>query len=129
MGPVWSPVGEAWSHGLVAQVSRSWGPLELTLIFADLVTFLAYAVIPLVIIYSLLRRRRVHFSWVWFLLLVYLVIGGAVHVFSALGEAAENWTAVLKVALAFVSWVWVLVLFPLVPRLLEARSAEEFTHL
>ena len=65
----------------------------------------------------------------WFLLLVYLVVGGAAHVLSAFGEPAANWAATMKVALAFVSWIWVLVLIPLVPQLLEARTAEEFKHL
>jgi PAS domain S-box-containing protein len=50
-------------------------------------------------------------------------------------EAATYWwpafrlLAVLKVVLAFASWLTLLVLIPLVPRLLETRSAEEFAHL
>ena len=60
---------------------------------------------------------------------VYLLVGGAAHVLSAFGEPAATWAAAMKVALAFVSWIWVIVLIPLVPQLLEARTAEEFTHL
>ena len=70
-----------------------------------------------------------HFSRVWFLLVVYLLVGGAVHVLSAFGDATSQWTAAMKVVLAFVSWIWVIVLIPLVPQLLEAKSAEEFTYL
>jgi two-component system sensor histidine kinase/response regulator len=35
----------------------------------------------------------------------------------------------MKVVLAFVAWIWVIVLIPLVPRLMEARSDEEFSRL
>jgi PAS domain-containing protein len=35
----------------------------------------------------------------------------------------------MKVVLAFVAWIWVIVLIPLVPKLLEARSDEEFARL
>ncbi|HEY2411152.1 MAG TPA: response regulator [Pirellulaceae bacterium] len=98
-------------------------------VFADLATFGAYAVIPLLIVYFLLRRRQVHFSRVWFLLVVYLLVGGAANVLNAFGEPVANWATAMKIALAFVSWIWVLVLIPLVPQLLEARTAEEFTHL
>lgn len=130
MGPLLLPATLFPRWQLLAQSApRAWNALELTSIFADLATFAAYAVIPLLIVYFLLRRRRVHFSRVWFLLMVYLVVGGAMHVLSAFGESTANWTTALKVALAFVSWIWVIVLIPLVPQLLEARTAEEFTHL
>src|SRR5262245_42199360 len=114
MGPFWSPLNATARLWLLAQSApRGVGPLESTLIFADLATFAAYAVIPLLILYFLLRRRHVHFSRVWFLLVVYLLVGGAVHVLSAFGEWTLPWTAMMKVALAFVSWIWVLVLIPL----------------
>jgi two-component system sensor histidine kinase/response regulator len=130
MGPLsWRPI--FGSGPLLLAQRGTWKGLELTLLFADLATFAAYAVIPLLIVYFLLRRRRVHFSRVWFLLVVYLIVGGAVHVLDAFGsgETVVRLAAVMKVALAFVSWIWVIVLIPLVPRLLEARSAEEFTQL
>jgi two-component system, sensor histidine kinase and response regulator len=130
MGPFWSPLIDAQGPWLLAQTApKVWDPLELTQIFAHLATFAAYAVIPLLIVFFLLRRRRVHFSRVWFLLVVYLLVGGAAHVLDAFGESAAHWAAMMKVAFAFVSWIWVIVLIPLVPQLLEARTAEEFTHL
>src|SRR5262245_58112548 len=117
---------------LIAQASAFRGePLDLTLIFADLATFAAYAVIPLLILYFLLRRRHVHFSRVWFLLLMYLIVGGTVHVLDACGnwEPVVHLAAALKVVVAFISWIWVIVLIPLLPKLLEAKSAEEFKTL
>ncbi len=134
MGPFGSPftIGPfpfGHSFRLLAQTKAPWDALEMTSIFADLATFAAYLVIPLLIAYFLLRRRQVHFSRVWFLLVLYLLVGGAANLLDAFGEPVANWATTMKVALAFVSWIWVLVLIPLVPQLLEARTAEEFTHL
>jgi len=127
---LWRPAN--FAAPLTAQYSAFRGePLELTLIFADLATFAAFAVIPLMILYFLLRRRQVHFSRVWFLLLMYLIVGGAVHVLDACGnwEPVVHLAAALKVVVAFIAWIWVIVLIPLLPKLLEARSAEEFKTL
>jgi PAS domain-containing protein len=130
MGPLGPRLIDGGCLWFVAQATSSaWDVRELTSIFADLAIFAAYSVIPLLIVYFLLRRRHVHFSRVWFLLVVYLLVGGTVHVLDAFGESAQDWTAALKVVLAFVSWIWVIVLIPLVPQLLEARTAEEFTYL
>jgi hypothetical protein len=86
MGSFRLPRLDSFGFWLLAQrAPKAWDPLELTLVFADLATFAAYAVIPLLIGYFLLRRRHVHFSRVWFLLVVYLLVGGAVHVLSAMG--------------------------------------------
>src|SRR5437773_1788708 len=90
MGPFWSRLVD-WHLGLLAQTPKVWHTRELTLVFAELATFAAYAVIPLLIVYFLVRRQRVHFSRVWFLLLLYLLVGGTVHVLSAFGEPAESW--------------------------------------
>jgi two-component system, sensor histidine kinase and response regulator len=127
MRPLGSPLFVAFRPWLVAQ-TKPWDPLEMTSVFADLVTFAAYAVIPLLIVWSILQRKHVHFSRVWFLLVTYLIVGGAVNVFAAFGESAAHWTAALKVTLAFISWIWVIVLIPLLPQLLELRTAEEFTR-
>src|SRR6478752_3648604 len=111
MGPFGSRPFAAGGAWLLAQAARNvrndWSPLETTSIFADLATFAAYAVIPLLILYFLLRRRHVHFSRVWFLLLAYLIVGGIAHVLTAFGEPAESWAIAMKVVLAFISWIWV----------------------
>src|SRR5437762_9205720 len=109
MRPFWSPSFENLNLWLLAQTPRVFNALEMTSIFAHLATFAAYAVIPLLIAYFLLRRRQVHFSWVWFLLVLYLLVGGAANLLYAFGEPVANWAAMMKVAQAFVSWIWVLV--------------------
>lgn len=132
MGPFGSPLSEGKLAALFAQqAATAWTVPDLMLVFADLATFAAYAVIPLLIVYFLLRRRHVHFSRVWFLLLVYLIIGATVHVLDACGGwgPVANLALAMKVVLAFVAWIWVIVLIPLVPRLMEARSDEEFSRL
>jgi PAS domain S-box-containing protein len=114
------PEGAGWSNSLA-----------LTLMIADLAIFAAFVAIPLLILFYLARRKHFNFTRVWFLLLAFLVIGGAVHFM----EAATFWwpayrlLAVLKVVLAFSSWLALLVLIPLLPRLLETRTAEEFARL
>ena len=68
MGPFWSPFIERgaglhalWTRcWLFGQTRSPWHPLEMTSIFADLATFGAYLVIPLLIAYFLLRRRQVY---------------------------------------------------------------------
>src|SRR5262245_65616215 len=73
MGPFGPRLIDSSCCWVVAQAtSTRWQTRELTSIFADLTIFAAYAVIPLLIVYFLLRRRRVHFSRLWFLLVVYL---------------------------------------------------------
>jgi two-component system, sensor histidine kinase and response regulator len=132
MGPFWSRPMDQGTLVLLAQpAATAWSAPDLTLVFADLATFAAYAVIPLLILYFLLRRRHVHFSRVWFLLLVYLIIGALVHVLDAFGdwEPVARVALAMKVVLAFVAWIWVIVLIPLVPQLMEARSDEEFSRL
>src|SRR5688572_23261436 len=132
MGPFGSRLIEGGGFALLAQrPATAWTKYDLTLVFTDLAMFAAYAVIPLLILYFFVRRRPVHFSWVWFLLVVYLVIAATVHVLDACGgwQPIERVAAVMKVVLAFVAWIWVIVLIPLVPKLLEARSDEEFSQL
>src|SRR5262245_20946002 len=128
MRPLWSFLIVDRPLGLLAQFALS-DRREMISVFADLATFAAYAVIPLLIVWSILQRMRVHFSRVWFLLVAYLIVGGAVNVFASFGYSAASWTAAMKVTLAFISWIWVVVLIPLLPQLLETRSAEEFTRL
>ena len=126
---LWLPRDD--SSAIFAQTPVRGETIDLMLLFANLATFAAFAVIPLLILYFLLRRRQVHFSRLWFLMLMYLIVGGAVHVLDACGDFAPvaGVAAALKVVVAFIAWVWVIVLIPLLPKLLEARSAEEFTTL
>ena len=90
MGPFWPLLNDGSGMTLVAQQAPLWRGLDLTLVFADLATFAAYAVIPLLILYFLLRRRHVHFSRVWFLLVVYLIVGGAGRVLDAFGDCGTH---------------------------------------
>ena len=132
MSDVWSQLFDSQSFsGPVHQDSGWTDTLALALMAADIATFAAFAAIPVLILFYLLRRRQLNFSRVWFLLVAFLVIGGVVHFM----EAATFWwpayrfLAVLKIVMAFVSWLAVVILIPLLPRLLETRTAEEFARL
>jgi two-component system sensor histidine kinase/response regulator len=109
--------GESWSTGL-----------GLTLLLANLLTALAYFAIPVAILYILWRRKQVHWSRLWFLLFVTLVIGGLVHLLAATAFwwPAYRFHLVVNVAMAVVAWIAIVMLIPRVPRLLERPTTEEF---
>jgi two-component system sensor histidine kinase/response regulator len=111
--------GSSWTQGL-----------GVTLAVANLATALAYFAIPLLILYFLIRRDHVRWSRLWFLFFIALVVGGLVHLLSATSFwwPAYRFHVVVNVTMAVVSWITLVVLVPLVPRLLESKSSEEFFH-
>jgi two-component system, sensor histidine kinase and response regulator len=104
--------------------------MGLVLMLANLATALAYFAIPVAIIYFLIRRNRVRWSKLWLLCFVALVVGGLTHLVSAMGYwwPAFQLHIAVDVTMAIVSWIAIVVLIPLVPRLLESRSSEEFSQ-
>ena len=112
--------GSAWTQGM-----------GVGLMLANLATALAYFAIPLVIIYFLIRRNHVRWSRLWFLFFVALVVGGLAHLLSATAFwwPVYRFHLVVDVTMAVVSWIAIVLLIPLVPKLLEGKSIEEFSHL
>ncbi len=111
--------GDAWTQGL-----------GITLLLANLATALAYFAIPVLILSYLLRRKHLRWSRLWFLFFVVLVVGGLVHLVSAASFwwPAYRFHVVVNVTMAVVSWIALVALIPLIPRLLESKSSEEFFH-
>src|SRR5688572_29531810 len=111
--------GEAWTTGL-----------GLTLLLANLATALAYFIIPLLILFFLARRKHGGWSRIWFLFFVVLVVGGLVHLLAATSFwwPAYRFHVLVNVTMAVVSWIAIVALIPLIPRMLESKSAEEFFH-
>ena len=111
--------GEAWTAGL-----------GLTLMLAHLATALAYFIIPLLILFFLVRGKNIRWSRIWFLFFVVLVVGGLVHLLAATSFwwPAYRFNAVVNVTMAVVSWIAIVALIPLIPRMLESKTAEEFFH-
>jgi hypothetical protein len=92
MGAFWSRVSERDNAALLAQqAATAWSTPELMLVFADLATFAAYAVTRCSSSIFCCGGGT-SFSWVWFLLLVYLIIGRGSHVLDAFGDW-EPWPA------------------------------------
>jgi len=116
--PPWQS-GPAWTQGM-----------GLGLMLANLATALAYFAIPVLIIYFLIRRNHVRWSRLWFLFFIALVVGGLAHLLSA----ASFWWPVYRlhlvvdVTMAVMSWIAIAILIPLVPKLLESKSIEEFSQ-
>jgi two-component system sensor histidine kinase/response regulator len=111
--------GSAWTQGM-----------GVGLLLANLATALAYFAIPVLIIYFLIRRNHVRWSKLWFLFFVALVVGGLTHLLAATSFwwPVYRFHLVVHVTMAVVSWIAIVVLIPLVPRLLESKSIEEFSH-
>ncbi len=111
--------GSAWTQGM-----------GVGLMLANLATALAYFAIPLVIIYFLIRRNHVRWSRLWFLFFVALVVGGLAHLLAATAFwwPVYRFHLVVDVTMAVVSWIAIVLLIPLVPKLLESKSIEEFSH-
>ncbi len=97
-------------------------------VFADLLIWGAYAVIPALVFYFALKRRNFHFSAVGWLCMVFLLLAGAVHLLDAL---IFHWSYALLVGvvakwiLVVVAWSTILALIPTVPKLLDHKSPEE----
>ena len=114
---------QPWHHG------ESWNQaLGLMLIVADVATSLAYFTIPVLILFFLLRRKHIRWSRLWFLFLALLVVAGLAHFLQA---AAFWWpayrlTALTKLLMAGFTWAGIIALIPILPRLLESKSQEEF---
>jgi PAS domain S-box-containing protein len=115
---------QPWEHAL-------WNTgLGFALMAAHLATALAYFTIPVLVLFFLMRLKEVRWSRLWFLFFVLLVIGGLVHFLSAstFWWPAYRFHVVVNVAMAAISWVAVIALIPIIPRLLQSKSPEEFSH-
>ncbi|WP_425615478.1 PAS domain S-box protein [Anatilimnocola sp. NA78] len=96
-------------------------------ILSDLGIWSAYFAIPVVLIYFATRRKDLPFRGIFLLFGAFILLCGLTH----LVDAAIFWwpiyrfAGVLKFVTAIVSWVTVLSLVPIVPRVLGMRAPEE----
>src|SRR5947199_10114620 len=84
---------------------------------SDVLIWLAYLTIPIVLIYFTRRRRDLPFPWMFWMFAVFIISCGFTHFLEA---AAFYWPAyrlmgLLKFITAAVSWATVVGLVPLVP--------------
>lgn len=106
----------------------SWTPLHgWTHIISDILVWAAYMMIPVVLVYFVLKRGNLPFPKLFFLFGAFIAACGTVHLI----EAVIYWvpiyriSGVLKVCTAIVSWITVFALIPIVPKALELRSPQE----
>jgi PAS domain S-box-containing protein len=92
---------------------------------SDLFIWLAYISIPLVLLYFVRRRRDLPFSRLFVLFALFILACGFTHFVDALmfNYPMYRLGGLVKLATAVVSWVTVLALIPVVPRVLELASA------
>ncbi len=98
---------------------------------SDLATCGAYTAIPLVLAYFLWRRRDdLPFPRIFWLFATFLFACGLVHLVEALvfWWPAYRLSGLLKLLTAIVSWVTVIALVPVVPKLLALRRPAELEH-
>jgi PAS domain S-box-containing protein len=95
---------------------------------SDVLIWLAYLTIPVVLIFFVRRRHDLPLPWMFWMFAAFIISCGFTHFLEA---AAFYWPAyrlmgVVKLITAAVSWATVVGLVPMVPRALAPRSPEEF---
>jgi two-component system sensor histidine kinase/response regulator len=102
--------------------------LAVARIAADLAVWSAFLAIPVLLVAFGIRRRHLGLSRALWLFVAFLVIGGTVYLLDAVSFwwPAHRFILAVKILMAVVSWATVLALVPVLPRLLDSRSVEEF---
>jgi len=95
---------------------------------SDVLIWLAYLTIPVVVISFARRRHDLPFPWMFWMFAAFTISCGFTHFLEA---AAFYWPAyrlmgVVKLITAVVSWATIVGLVPMVSRVLALRSPEEF---
>ncbi len=107
----------------------NWTPAHRLLhILSDLGIWSAYTAIPFVLIFFLVRRRNMPFSWMLGLFATFIMACGTVHLIEAgmFFWPEYRLAGLVKLITAIVSWATVVALVPLVPKVLALRTPTEF---
>ncbi|HYH64186.1 MAG TPA: PAS domain-containing protein [Urbifossiella sp.] len=114
------------TDGFVARKDcGGWENWEVALhVVSDLLIWLAYLSIPLVLVYFVRRRRGLPFSWLFVLFALFILACGTTHLVEAIifYEPVYHLSGVVKAVTAAVSWMTVFALVPAVPRLLDLTA-------
>lgn len=132
MSEFWQRIFSAEGFEEVQRRGTGWSAeLVWTQTIADLATYLAYAAIPAVVaIFMWRRKKEVRLPPVWVVLVSFLLVAGVSHLLDAamFWWPAYRFAAVVKVLLALLAWGTVLALIPVIPNILERRSAAEYEY-
>ena len=94
---------------------------------ADLLIWLAFLAIPLVLVYFVRQRRDVPFHWMFWMFGGFIVASGFTHFMNML-TTYYSWyilAGTIKVVTAVIAWATVVALIPVVPKALAFRSPAE----
>ena len=120
------------TDGFVAlRTCGAWEDWEVALhVVSDILIWLAYVSIPLVLVYFARQRRGLPFSGLFLLFAVFILACGTNHLVEAVifYYPAYHLSGVVKAVTAVVSWLTVLALVPAVPRLLDLTAVVAARH-
>lgn len=94
---------------------------------ADLLIWLAFLAIPLVLIFFVRQRRDVPFHWVFWMFSAFIIAGGFTHFMNVVTTyyPLSLLAGTMKVVTAVIAWATVVALIPVVPKALAFRSPAE----
>ena len=112
---------EYMPHG----VCYLWSPSLLWLhVISDILIGISYYLIPIILIYFLLKRRDIPFNWIFFLFAAFILACGTTHFMAAWTVWVPSYWAsgILKAITAIVSIITGILLIPILPKALELPS-------
>ena len=106
-----------------------WEPRLLWMfIIGDLATFIAYFSIPITLLYLMRKKKKqIPFRWVFFMFAVFILLCGTTHLLEliTLWRPYYYLEAILKILTAAASVATAVMMFPLIPVLIEKFSELE----
>lgn len=106
----------------------SWSPwLGWTHIVSDAAIFAAYLAIPVVLLYFARRRKDLPYPWIVWMFAAFILSCGTGHLIESIifYEPIYRFAGLWKLLTAAVSWITVIGLIPVIPKLLSLRSPRE----
>ncbi len=100
-------------------------------IVSDLATWAAYMTIPIVLGYTVTRRRDMPFPCIFWLFAAFILACGTVHLIEAVifWWPIYRFSGLMKGVTAITSWVTVIALLPIMNRVLLLRSPQELEQI
>lgn len=112
-------------HGMCLQWQPAilWGQ-----VISDAVIALSYFLIPVALIYIVLKRKDLKFKLIFWLFGAFIVFCGITHFVSIITfwNPIYGWQAIAKIATAIVSLLTAIIIWPLVPKILAIPSIAEY---
>jgi len=93
-------------------------------VISDVLIFLAYFSIPVAIIYIVKKRKDLAFGWLFYLFGAFILCCGITHIFSVYNIWVPEFysSGIIKAITAFVSVLTAVLLWPLIPKVLQIPS-------